>query len=742
MTLAAGVPPLTPPEEQLVQQMNAREGRFDGWDKQRFLSDLTDHLQVAVEVELATIPIYLATYYTIDRTPNKDHQKSDEAFPKSPLSRFADEAGALIMSVAIEEMLHLSLSSNVLFSLGKDPLIYQHAPKQYPAYLAGHRHNGLINPDGNNVRNLPIPLAKFSFEQLSHFLAIEYPAAPDAPPEPGNWDTIGQIYSYVRCLISSQWIEDSDFRVRNSGNQISATEYSPNCIDTVYPTEPFDYVCPLPAPEEGSTAKVAAYASDEDSHEGDAQLLTIRSCRDAMLAIATIDHQGEGFDFTKHDDPADCELSHYYKFLTLQSKLCGYDEAYLELTGSDYSNVAELPPPPAIPDTQYDPCQLQQFVVPAPANPTRDQFTEGRQDLVQVADALFQYMLIMTETTFRIPPDKQKIYFNRAMHQSMIWVLDKMLQGLRSVKTADGKHTLCATFADVDLGPRHEAFGNLTTLVTDFLNTYGASSPNPAPWFTATDLNYYLGKILELPDVSVFWVGPQPPSRLPTYLHQPDVSARPTVDSQAPKQPIIVSDGDYQGTPQWPLNPPTDEQLPEGTVRHACMGLNSCKNQGRTVANECAGQGFCSTALRYNPSYPSSPGIKDHTCHVLNDCRNQGGCGLYGTEEELKEPGHNDCQSLGSCATPINAERFITDGDLRGQSVWCQARKVFTEKVWPQLVEQDPTLPDEPPMTPGSTSQPDLFQYGPTIGWIENKNNGQGMTACGASGMSGAGSCA
>ena len=124
-----------------------------------------------------------------------------------------------------------------------------------------------------------------------------------------------------------------------------------------------------------------------------------------------------------------------------------------------------------------------------------------------------------------------------------------------------------------------------------------------------------------------------------------------------------------------------------GMPTHACMGLNSCKASDRfgvagasgppgpgLPPNACAGQGYCSTAT-------------DHTCHVQNDCRDQGGCGLYGTGEELNRPGDNDCRSQGSCATPINAERFSTNGPNRGQSVWLRARAVFEEK-WPDLRTQ------------------------------------------------------
>ncbi|MBE0620227.1 MAG: hypothetical protein IH605_06515 [Burkholderiales bacterium] len=181
------------------------------------------------------------------------------------------------------------------------------------------------------------------------------------------------------------------------------------------------------------------------------------------------------------------------------------------------------------------------------------------------------------------------------------------------------------------------------------------------------------------------------------------------------------------------------------------MGLNHCQGQGRRtlsnpaypeskLPNACAGQGYCSTALASNPGDPGNGLVSDHTCHVLNQCKSQGGCGLYGTSDEQNAPGANDCRSLGSCATPINAERFSTDGDNRGKSVWVRARQKFASDVWPSLRAKNAKLPETPPQVPGATDNANLFAYGPTIEWIEASGNG--MTACGASGMSGAGSCA
>lgn len=100
---------------------------------------------------------------------------------------------------------------------------------------------------------------------------------------------------------------------------------------------------------------------------------------------------------------------------------------------------------------------------------------------------------------------------------------------------------------------------------------------------------------------------------------------------------------------------------------HVCMGLNSCKNAGYSGNNDCAGQGDCSTAV-------------GHPCHTLNACKGQGGCGIFGTTEELCHPGENDCRYQGSCGVPILSSRFMAQGPNKGLSVWQLARIRFEEK--------------------------------------------------------------
>ena len=95
-------------------------------------------------------------------------------------------------------------------AMGGSPQLYGKAPQPYPTPLPYHRPKGPPGPDGSTAEL--IPLAGFSFEQLWHFLQIEYPEARDALPEDRNWQTIGQFYSYIRCLLSTKFLTDKDFR--------------------------------------------------------------------------------------------------------------------------------------------------------------------------------------------------------------------------------------------------------------------------------------------------------------------------------------------------------------------------------------------------------------------------------------------------------------------------------------------------------------------------------------------------
>ncbi|NQZ64508.1 ferritin-like domain-containing protein [Crocosphaera sp.] len=691
--------------------------------REEVLMRLKRDMQTACAIELATIPIYLYTYYSLLRNKN-----SGKNLTKT--QQFVNKAAGHIMSVAVEEMLHMSLASNLYYSItGTPPKLYGSSPSIYPTPLPYHNPIGLMGPKGKADEQVSIPLGKYSYEQLWHFLQIENPGHRDMKPRDRNWDTIGQFYSYIRCLIHSSQLTDDDFQVGSKTFQIQPYNYSPNNVDTVSPNKKFDpWATPL---EKNSAAKNADFANSPDSHAGKTQLMTVTSKNDALLAIDTICDQGEGFSATKFDDPSDHELSHYYKFLSLQAQMGQYSINIEQL------NTPPEPPKPISPTICESDLVDEKLLYNYPQNPKLAEYPLALQPIVRFCNGLYQYMLIMTETIFYVPAEpnlidekqSQKYYFNIALHRSMIWVLDKYIQTLRKVTIQSGIYKgnhLAPTFEFVNLGTPLESFAALKKLGDEAIKATQNARVNVVNSSTSSDIKYYINTALTS-------------TQDDKSMHLPDVADYFQLAQTGPGY-LIPKSYPFAAAPKYP-HKSNGQPLtqPSGAVTHSCMGLNSCKGQdvygiaGPTGndPNQCAGQGLCSTAI-------------DHTCHVQNDCKGQGGCGLYGTAEEMNRPGQNECRSLGSCATPMNAERFITNGEHQGTSVWARARAVFEQEVWPELCDKNPDLKELPSVGEASfvKQHGDIFKDGPSYLWISADNKERSnMTSCGASGMSGAGGC-
>jgi hypothetical protein len=136
-------------------------------DRIETLDDLRRHLQIAIELEHATIPPYLCALYSIKDGSNR-------------------EAARVIKSVVMEEMLHLALAANVLNALGGKPSL-NHAEfvPSYPAELP--RSDGAFR----------VGLEKFSRRTVETFLKIEHPARAGAEPQKEHYHTIGQFYAAI-----------------------------------------------------------------------------------------------------------------------------------------------------------------------------------------------------------------------------------------------------------------------------------------------------------------------------------------------------------------------------------------------------------------------------------------------------------------------------------------------------------------------------------------------------------------
>jgi hypothetical protein len=131
------------------------------------LHDLHEHLQVAMELEHATIPPYLCALYSIPDGANQ-------------------EAARILKGVVLEEMLHLTLAANVLNATGGKPVL-DHAGfiPHYPMKLP------------HSEGDFSVGLEKFSRAALDTFLKIERPAPLGARPEAEHYQTIGQFYAAI-----------------------------------------------------------------------------------------------------------------------------------------------------------------------------------------------------------------------------------------------------------------------------------------------------------------------------------------------------------------------------------------------------------------------------------------------------------------------------------------------------------------------------------------------------------------
>ncbi len=209
--------------------------------------DLYAHLQAAIELEHATIPPYLTALYSIKRGSNR-------------------EAAAIIRSVVVEEMLHMTIAANALNAIGGAPQIDK--PRfipQYPGTLPMNVHE-----------TLKIGLEPLSRDLVSGvFMVIEepedplhFPVKPLALEAAPGFATIGQFY---RAIMD---------KVLELG-------------DRIFTGDPARQVSGAPW-----------FASSE--------LFPITRAADAVKAMGIIVEQGEG---TKQSplDP-ERELAHYYRF--------------------------------------------------------------------------------------------------------------------------------------------------------------------------------------------------------------------------------------------------------------------------------------------------------------------------------------------------------------------------------------------------------------------------------------------
>lgn len=240
------------------------------------VDDLREHVALARAVEMSTIPPYLYAAYSI---------KGE-----------ASEARALIISVVVEEMLHLALTTNLLLALGGEPDFDGIIP-EYPSLLAHH------TPD------LLLELKRCTPEVITDtFMVIERPEAIDAPPEADDYETLGQFYAALELAIHELGAKTDLFTDNRPDRQLADPSfYGPVAFDA------------------------------EDS----GGLMLIADVDSACAAIDVIVDQGEGLGDHLWADPEHRELTHYHKFVQLADGTMPIGETWPVI---ENPKVADLPP--------------------------------------------------------------------------------------------------------------------------------------------------------------------------------------------------------------------------------------------------------------------------------------------------------------------------------------------------------------------------------------------------------------
>lgn len=234
--------------------------------------DLFGILQSAIELEHATIPPYLTAMFSLKPGKNR-------------------EIWGILHSVVLEEMLHLTIASNILIALGGEPdFIHKEFVPEYPGPLPMN----VARQGPDDEAPLEVGLSGYSKAQVHDvFMAIEQPESAleyevkgvrsekilmeTAELEgPEHYATIGAFYDAIKKKLKELGLDQ------------------------------------LPGADRPQVIPDKYYSAEE--------CFQIRTVDDAVRAIDIIIEQGEGTDQgTEGGSPLDPEgdLAHYYRFAEL-----------------------------------------------------------------------------------------------------------------------------------------------------------------------------------------------------------------------------------------------------------------------------------------------------------------------------------------------------------------------------------------------------------------------------------------
>ncbi len=278
--------------------------------------ELHVYLQNAIELEHSTIPPYLTAMFSLRPGTNQ-------------------RIGALIRSIVIQEMLHMSIAANILIAIGGRPQINN------PAFIP--KYPGPLPMD---IGGLIVGIEAFSMPVVKHtFMAIEQPEDEIPVRTPGlleaaeAYATIGEFYDAIKAQIRT--LGPSIFVQPTAPPQVVAPHWFPP--DKLYPI------------------------TDPDT-----------ACR----AIDLIKLEGEGTGLTPYQSPDD--PAHFYKF----GSIVAGRELVTTPTGYAYAGAAIPFDPDGIWPLKPN-CTIAEFAVGTQARNRIEQFAWNYSSLLNALHDAF-----------------------------------------------------------------------------------------------------------------------------------------------------------------------------------------------------------------------------------------------------------------------------------------------------------------------------------------------------------------
>lgn len=245
------------------------------------IDQLYVYLYRAMQLEHATIPVYLTALYSL-------HPDTNSA------------AKHILRVVAVEEMLHLTLAANVLNALGGQPdLTRAGFVPAYPARL----------PDGET--DFEVPLQPFSRQAVDTFLQIERPGkapqedkrimrrsrAHEASAGSAGQRRAGSMLATVPGSSEEQFWSIGEFYEEIVRGVIYLEQEYREQGKTLFTGDPRHQVTP------------------EYYYSGGGKVIPVTDLESAVRALHLVATQGEGLGGGIYD--GEDELAHYYRFQQL-----------------------------------------------------------------------------------------------------------------------------------------------------------------------------------------------------------------------------------------------------------------------------------------------------------------------------------------------------------------------------------------------------------------------------------------